>query len=305
MSLELARRGEKLVLLDIAERPVAPLPSGCEYVRTDLSVQGSLAQAIERFRPNTIVHLASLLSASCEADRPRAWRVNMDATFELFESALATGVNSVLFPSSVASYGGNLPDPLPEDFPQWPQGLYGVTKLAIERLGVYYHQRHGLDFRCLRIPVVVSRHAPAGAASAYVSRAFVEAVQRGRFVFPVPPNTRIAVIYILDILRGITLLLDAPAQRLTRRVYNVHGLAPSADQIRRAILATLPQTHISFNPDPGLTALISTWPAEIIDESARRDWGWSPAYDLPAMTEHFISEIRARLQHNDESGNAS
>ena len=47
-------------------------------------------------------------------------------------------------------------DPLPEDFPQWPENMYGVTKLAVERFGIYLNQNYGFDFRCLRFPMVLS-----------------------------------------------------------------------------------------------------------------------------------------------------
>src|SRR6266850_1282725 len=56
----------------------------------------------------------------------------------------------VIFSSTIATYGANLPEQLTEDAPQWPVSLYGVTKVAGERLGVYYHHQFGLDFRAVR-----------------------------------------------------------------------------------------------------------------------------------------------------------
>src|SRR5262249_18011254 len=159
------------------------------YVRGDLTKPAEVQRLLQEYQPHTILHLASLLSGSCEQDRQRGWQVNVDGGFALFEEALQAGVRKIFFPSSLAAYGGKVPDPLPEDFPQWPAGLYGVSKVACERLGIYYHQQHGLDFRCLRLPVVISRYAAAGAASAYASRAFIEAVRSGRFVFQVQPTT--------------------------------------------------------------------------------------------------------------------
>ena len=104
-------------------------------------------------------------------------------------------------------------------------------------MGTYYHAKHGLDFRAIRVPVVISRFAPPGAASAYASRAFVEAAADGRFVFKVRPQTRPSVIYVKDVLRAILALLDAPGERLTRRVYNIQAISPTAGQIAEAIRA--------------------------------------------------------------------
>jgi threonine 3-dehydrogenase len=291
LSFLLADTAARIILFDRAERPVGPASRSCIYLRGDLTAAGELRRVLLEHRPDTVLHLASLLSGSCEENRQRGWEVNCDGAFALFEAALEAGVSQVFFPSSLAAYGGRLPDPLPEDHPQWPTGLYGVTKAACERLGVYYHQRHGIDFRCLRLPVVISRFAPGGAASAYSSRAFIEAVMERRFTFPVRPTTRVSVVYVRDALRGIVDLIEAPAASLTRRVYNIHGLSPSAEEIAAAVQARFSGVSFRFDPDPNVIKLIESWPARIIDDSARRDWGWNPVYDLPHLAEDMLREL--------------
>lgn len=292
LSFDLVARGRRVVLFDVAERPASDVAPGCEYVRGDLTRGADVAALIDRHRPGVILHFASLLSGASEQDRDLAWRVNMDGAFGLLEAAVRTGVRQFFFPSSVATYGGAVPSPLPEDFPQWPTGLYGATKVACERLGVYYHARHGLDFRCIRVPIVLSRFAPAGAASAYASRAFIDGVLAGRFTFRVAPQIRACAVYVKDVLTGIMALLDAPAARLTRRVYNIHGLSPSVDELTAAIAARVAGVDFRFDPDPAVVAMIGGWPSEIDDAAARRDWGWRPAYDLDRMADDFIAELR-------------
>ncbi len=289
----LAAPSDSVALMDIADRPAAATAPGCDYLRCDISDQRALAERIEQLRPTTILHFASLLSGSCEEDRSLAWRVNMNGSFALFEAAIRNGVGKVFFPSSLATYGGTIPSPMPEDHPQWPEGLYGVTKLACERLGAYYATRHGLDFRCLRLPIVISRHAPAGAASAFASRAFVEAVQSGGYTFRVSPEPETSAVYVPDVLRGIVRLLDAPRERLSRQGYNIHGLPISAASIARAISARQPRARFDFDTDPHVAALISGWPSVIDDRAARHDWGWAPQYDIDRMADHFIAELRA------------
>lgn len=288
----LAPDAGQIVLFDLAPRPVVQPCAGSVYIQGDLTHPDTLRSLLATHRPTIIVHLASLLSGSTEQDRPRGWQVNADGTFALLEAALAANVSTVFFPSSLASYGGKLPDPLPEDYAQWPTGLYGVTKVAGERLGVYFHERHGLDFRCLRLPVVISRHAAAGAVSGYSSRAFVEAAQSGRYAFPVTPTTRVSTVYVRDALAGIAALLRAPAKSLSQRVYNIHGLAPSADEIAGTIRTRLPQAELHFAPDPALTALLDSWPARIVDDTARRDWGWQPEWTLERLADDMLRELR-------------
>lgn len=298
LTFELATSGGRVVLFDWADEPVGLIAEGCQYVRGDLTNTEQVRAALRDAAPQTIVHLASLLSGRCEQDRALAWRVNADGAFALFESALELGIGQFFFPSSLASFGGTLPDPLPEDYPQWPVGFYGVTKVVCEHLGVYYHERHGLDFRCLRLPIVVSKHSHTGAASAYASQTFIQAVRHGRYVCKVRPSTRCSVIYACDVVRAMAQLIRAPVEKLTRRIYTVHGLAPTAEQIAEAVRARLDGVEIRFEPEPAVADLVDSWPAVLEDASARRDWGWQPHYDLDTMADDFIEELRR------EAGNA-
>jgi threonine 3-dehydrogenase len=287
----LARREARIVLFDAAPQPVAPVAAGCEYRRGDLTQPDEVQRLFQHLDSDVVVlHLASLLSGSSETNRPAAWRINVDATFELLEASLRHRVRQFFFPSSVAAFGGPLPPLISDDHPQWPTSLYGVSKAAVERLGVYYHERHGLDFRCLRLPVVVSPQAPPGAASAYASRAFIEAVTEGRFVFRVAPETQPSLIYLPDVVRAMVELLDAPAERLTRRVYNIQALSPTAREIAAAIARRLPSAELRFEPDPDTTRLIASWPIAFDDTAARRDWGWRPLFDLESMADDLIGQ---------------
>ncbi len=295
LSFELSSRVRRLVLCDVLPHPIASVADGCEYVRGDLTDFDWLRRLIEEYRPSTILHFASYLSGSSEADRHKAWKLNMDAAFELFELAKEFGVRRFLFPSSTASYGGTLPNPLPEDWPQWPVGLYGVTKQSVERLGVYYHAYHGLDFRAIRVPIVLSPNAVPGAASADVSRAFIEATEKGKFTFRVRPETRPSVIFIEDVVRALIGILEAPEECLSRRSYNIFSMCPSAEEVAASIKLLLPDAELLFDPDPALFQLIESWPIGIDDATARRDWEWEPHFDLDAAADHFIKQVKAHI----------
>ena len=300
LTFDLARQGHAVVLMDVAQRPVAPIAEGCEYIRADITQPAEISTAFAQYKPDVVLHFASLLSGKSEEDRPAAWRVNMEGAFTLFEAAVAHNVSKFFFPSSLAAYGGALPNPLPEDFPNWPGGFYGVTKSSVERMGVYYHVKHGLDFRAVRLPAVISAFAPPGAASAYLSRAFVEAVTAGGFTFKVRPGTSPSVVYVKDVLGAIVGLLDASPDRLTRRVYNIYAMAPSAAELAGAITQRAPDARLAFDPDPHIVGLIESWPRQIDDASARRDWGWQPRYDLNTLADDFIQELRSEAE--DASG---
>ncbi|HLJ10001.1 MAG TPA: NAD-dependent epimerase/dehydratase family protein [Planctomycetaceae bacterium] len=291
LSRVLSERHEKLILVDIAEAPRERLPGNAIYERADLSDEVQVRDAIETHRPGAVIHLASLLSGGCEEDRVRAWRVNCNGTFALFESALEHRVGTVLFTSSVAAFGGELPDPLPEDAPQWPDGLYGVTKMTCERLGVYFHRQHGLDFRCVRLPITISRFAAPGAASSFASHAFIESARHKRFTFRVAPETRLSLIYVQDSIAAMASLLAAPAERLTRRAYSLHAMTVTPREIAAAILKRLPEARITFEPDPAIARLVASWPGAMHDSRARADWGWKPQFDLDQTAKHILDEL--------------
>jgi threonine 3-dehydrogenase len=293
LTWHLASRFDHLLLADLAPRPVAAIAPVAEYVVADILDERAMRDLLERDRPDTVIHLASLLSGSCERDRRQAWRINCDGMLELLELSLEYGVKQFLFPSSFATYGGQLSDVLAEDETQWPDGLYGVTKIAGERLGVYYQRQHGLDFRSVRLPMVVSRYAPPGAVSAYASRAFIEAVEHGRYTFPVRPTARVSLMYVQDALRALVDLLIAPQAQLSRRAYNVQSISPTAAEIAAAIKARLPDAELSFDPHPTQADLVERWPKRLVDESARRDWGWNPQFDLNRLADSFLEELRS------------
>lgn len=292
LSFTLAERFDRIVLFDVAEQPIGSIGTKARFERADVADESQLAEMFQRHQPQVVIHLAALLSASCEADRARAWRVNAHGSYLLLETALRFACPMVVFTSTVASYGGMLPQVLADDTPQWPEGLYGVTKVAGERLGNYFHRRHGLDFRCVRLPITISRFAPLGAASALASHAFISAVREKRFSFPSYPQTPLALIYVEDVLRAIDGLVRADSQALTRRVYNLQGMTATAEEIAESIRRRLPDVDLRFEPEPAVAKLLASWPGAIDDSAAQRDWGWRAAYDLEATADDFIRRLK-------------
>ena len=220
----------------------------------------------------------------------------MKGTRNILEAARRLEVKRVVFSSTAATYGAGVPDPLPIDAPQWPVSLYGVTKVAGERLGVYYHYRFGVDFRAIRLPAVVAAQGAGGGASAYCSAVFRESVRYGRYEFYLRPTTRGPILYIADAVTALVGLHDAPAEQLSRRVYNVAGMGRSAEELADAVKKRLPHVAITYNPDPLRVSIVESWPAHIDDSDAARDWGWKAAYDLDRMAHEVIEELENELQ---------
>jgi threonine 3-dehydrogenase len=90
-------------------------------------------------------------------------------------------------------------------------------------------------------------------------------------------------------------LAAAPAERLTRTAYNVTAFNPSAEEIRDVVVAAFPVAEVSWAVDPKRQGIVDSWPSDVDDSAARRDWGFAPRYDFErAFREYLIPMIRDR-----------
>jgi len=296
LSAALVSRGDEVLSLDVSAEPVVPSDAFGQVDARIGSVQDSAAvdEVVTEFRPDVIFHLAAILSGLAETDSELAWRVNVDGTRHVLEAARRFGTPKVVFTSTVATYGAGLPEPITEDVPQWPSGLYGVTKVLGERLGVYYHQRFGLDFRAVRLAAMVAPTAPAGgAASAFVCDLFVNAVREGGYDLYVYPSTRVPIVWVDDVVGALQLLCDADEASLSRRVYHIIGAGPSVQELVDAVQARLPDARLRFEIDPVRADIVESWPSRMDDSAARADWGWEPRFDLERMTAANLDALGA------------
>ncbi len=294
LAIPLVQRGDRVVAFDIRAEPHFDSAEfrEAQVVVGDLADRHRVLGTVREHKIETIFHLGAVLSFSAEENPYDAWRANMDGMVNVLDAARFGGARRVVFSSTIATYGSHIPEQLTEDAPQWPVSLYGVTKVAGERLGVYYHHQFGLDFRAIRLPAVIAARGSAGGASAYVSAAFEVSVFKGAYEFYVNPTTRAPMLYIADAVRGFLNLHDAPAKDLSRRVYNIAGIAPSAEELAQAIRTLVPKVQLTYRPDPLKCAIVESWPHRIDDSAARKDWGWDSTWNLERTTDEVIEVLR-------------
>ena len=102
--------------------------------RLDVADPRAVERCVRTFRPDAILHLAALASVpGCEADPADCCRTNVLGTVGVVRAARARGARLV-FASSAAVYGGRAPLPTPVDAPTEPTNLYGISKLAGEKI---------------------------------------------------------------------------------------------------------------------------------------------------------------------------
>ena len=273
-----------------------------------------MGRLVTEYEIHRIYHLAALLSTRAEYSPETAHRVNVEGTLKLIrlahEQARWHGHSvQFLFPSSIAAYG--LPNAdtktragrVREIDWNFPTTMYGCNKLYCEHLGRYYAQHYrqlaaesapsGVDFRALRFPGLISAFTlPTGGTSDFAPEMVHAAAQGHPYKCFVCPEARIPFMAMPDGVKALILLAAAPAEKLTQRVYNVGSFSPTAAEFRTLVIKAFPQAEISFEPDPPRARIIDTWPADVDDTPARRDWGWQPDYDLPrAFNEYLVPNI--------------
>lgn len=239
-----------------------------------------LRSLIKAHKPMAIVHLASLLSGSSAADPLAAWEINATASFALMNLAAEFGTGPFVFASTMATFGTDAPKDITDDTLQWPTMLYGATKVAVERAGIAMKTTHGLDFRCLRFPMVLSPFAPPGAVTAYPARAFEAAVAGKNYSFPVDPDAGISTLFVDDIARCLFEMALADPTRLKTPAYNIHSFHFTAQELGAAIQKRVPGFRFDFDPDPTINNVVQAWPNSMDSTAALKEWDWKPAFDF-------------------------
>ena len=276
----LRESGIRVVKFDLPGTEPATVCDGETIITGDLRDNALIEQILTQHSPDAIYHFASLLSGSSEADLEVAWDINASASFQLIRLGVKHQVKMLFFPSTGASYGQHMGDPLPEASEQWPENMYGACKVAVERLGVYFKAKHNLDFRCLRFPLVISPFAPTTAVTAYPSHAFKAAVAHQPFSFPVSPGVGMSSIFLEDVIDGIMQFTMTERTRLRCHAYNLHAYFVSAEMVAARIQQHIPTFQFDYQPIPAVESLVTAWPNVYVDDNARRDWGWQPRFDF-------------------------
>jgi nucleoside-diphosphate-sugar epimerase len=244
---------------------------GHDIVSTDqsepASVIGNLAypqfaRSLITPQIDVVFHLAALVSGGAEQNFELGSKVNLDATRDLLEACrLAGHCPRFVFASSIAVYGGALPDPVTDDTPPSPRSSYGAQKLVCEVLIDDYSRRGYIDGRALRLPTVMVRpSAPNTAVSGWASAIIREPLAGRDYVCPVKPDTRMACISVAKVVQALVRASELPGEAFGfRRSVLLTGIPVSAREMWDAVKAHAPG-RVRFEPDPALQAIMDRVP---------------------------------------------
>ncbi|MGE5089795.1 MAG: NAD-dependent epimerase/dehydratase family protein [Candidatus Levyibacteriota bacterium] len=264
-------------------------PTRVEFVALDTLDGAMLREVVARHRIEQVYQLAALLSARGEAAPIATWTLNVNGLLNVLELAREGSVQRVFWPSSIAAFGPHSPrDQTPQSAVMDPGTMYGISKVAGERLCEYYFARFGVDVRSVRYPGVIGGAAPPGGGTTDYAIEMFEAARRGQaYRCFLAPDTRLPMIYMADALRAVLELMAADAARLqVRSSYNLAGCSFTPAELQAAIRRHAPGFEVVYAPD-FRQAIADSWPRSIDDRDARRDWGWKPAFDFEHLVAHM------------------
>ncbi|MDY6121972.1 MAG: NAD-dependent epimerase/dehydratase family protein [Porphyromonas sp.] len=272
------------------------LESGPSAV-VDITNATHIAEAVDKYRVDTIYNLAALLSAVAENKPQLAWHIGLGGLFNTLEVAREKKC-AVFTPSSIGAFGDDTPkDKTPQDTIQRPKTMYGVTKVSGELLSDYYFKRFGVDTRSVRFPGLISNVTPPGGGTTdYAVDIYYAAVKEGRFVCPIKEGTYMDMMYMPDALNGAIELMEAdPARLKHRNSFNIASMSFAPEHIAAAVKKILPNFEMTYEVDPLRQGIAESWPNSLDDSCARAEWDWAPKYDLDSMSQDMIKVLKARF----------
>jgi nucleoside-diphosphate-sugar epimerase len=255
----------RLTLVDMVapDAPVKAIPC--------VTVVGTIADADIRRRslegrPAVIFQLAAVVSGAAEADFDLGWRVNVAAVQALYEDIRVMGhAPRLVTTSSVAVFGGDLPNPVPDTHHLSPQSSYGAQKAVGELMLADFTRKGFMDGRTVRLPTIVVRPgAPNAAASSFVSGIIREPLKGEPANLPVPRDSRVWIaspdLAVASLIHAATL---PPGALGPGAVVTARGLTVSVQEMIDALAdAAGPEVaaQIIDAPDPIVSAIVGSWP---------------------------------------------
>ena len=286
---------EHVILTDVVQKDSPAVEAG-PFELLDVTDGKRLAELVDNYHVDTVMHLAALLSAVAEARPQLAYQINLGGLFHVLEVAREKNL-SVFTPSSIGAFGPTTPKVTPQDTIQRPTTMYGVTKVAGELLCDYYFRRFGVDTRGVRFPGLISYEAlPGGGTTDYAVEIYYKAIRDAHYTCPIAKGTLMDMMYIPDALRAVHELMEADPSKLKHRnAFNIASMSFAPEDVAAAIQKQMPAFTMEYEVNPTLQAIADSWPDQLDDSAAQEEWGWKAKYDLDTMTTDMLENLKKRL----------
>ena len=306
LAQQLIQRGElrqqPITQLTLIDQVAAPTPAKGAITVVSQAVDVTQPHALDAVldqRPEVIYHLAAVVSSAAEADLDLGMQVNFDATRALLEGCRARGMRDTRFimASSVAAYGGTLPEVLDDMTALHPQNSYGAQKAMCELLINDVSRRGEIDGLVLRLPTIVIRPGrPNAAASSFASSMLREPLNGEEAICPVPTTLEMFVMSPGKVVDALVHGAQVPREALAPfRAFMLPGITVSVADMLAALRKAAGEQALALvkhAPDPRIEAIVASWPARFETAKASQ-LGFVGDADFTQIIDSFMAEQHA------------
>ena len=286
---------ERIVVSDIGPG-IAPLPDDprIDLRLGDFSEPGA-AESLVDAGTGAIFHLAAVVSGEAEQNFDLGMRINFHASVRLLDAARACGhCPRLVFTSSVAAYGGDMPVVIEDSTILTPQTSYGSQKAAVELLLNDYSRKGFVDGRALRLPTVVVRPGKANAAASSFASAIIREPLEGRaYTCPVAGQTGVWLLSPRRVIESFLHAANLPSEAFgMSRALALPGMTVTVEEMvagLREVAGDRVAGRLNFERDPFIEGIVYGWATRFQPERALA-MGFTPDEDFRSVVEAFIED---------------
>ena len=278
--IKLFNKNNTYVLATDIRSPLEDL--SCDFEIADAMDEKRIDFLIKKHNINVVYHLVAVLSANGERNPFMAWEINMKSFQNIISLSINNGIKKIFWPSSIAVFGtkSNLSFAAQDSILN-PETIYGISKLAGERLINYYNKKFDLDIRSLRYPGIISFNTkPGGGTTDYIIE-MIQALKNGKdYTCFLNKNTELPMLYIDDAVKGTIEYMSVNKHDLNiKDSYNITGFSITPDKLEKKLIELGCSAKVIYKSD-FRQDIADTWPKKIDDSSAKNDWNWKFEYGL-------------------------
>ena len=217
----------------------------------------------------------------------------MNSLINVLELARKKIIKKIFWPSSIAVFGPDSPKlNTPQNTTLNPSSIYGITKLAGEKLCKYYYDKFDVDVRSLRLPGLIGwRSLAGGGTTDYAVEIFYHALKNNDYTCFLSKETILPMMYMDDAIEAILKIMTTKKENIKIRTsYNISAVSFTPKELEKQIKIYFPNFNVKFKPDYR-QKIADSWPDSIDDQEAKVDWGWKAKFNLEKLTSEMFKNL--------------
>ena len=305
LARKLVNRCDEVVLLDLYpnSQSVKDIQDKVTIVKGDVADFEGLLKIIKDHNIGSIIHTAAMLSVAAADELRAAYNVNIEGTFNLLEACRIHDISRIVFVSSLAAFGPNTPFPFHEKSYREPASFYGASKVCGEVLGTFYSLTHGVDFRCVRLAVVIGPGRRGQGATVSFSKFVEDVVLEKPGIILVPDYTILPIIHVDDATNLLLALWESDT--VPERILMSGGVPIPIQNFVTEVKKLVPDAKINYKEDPVVEEVAGTWTlltTMLVNQGQEtvyreiEEIGWNLETDtVEKLAERFVKEVRENI----------